>query len=109
VPNSVHRVCQPGKPRFQLRQGEEGISLFDAEQVTVAEVLPTFRAGSLVTTVEVATIESFGLKVMATPGDPDLPDLLRDNHLDILPGDGMTRNQFKAALKALEQSLGGSP
>ena len=109
MPNSVHRVYQPGKPLFQLRQGEEGISLFDAEQVTEADILPSFRDGSLVATVEVATIESFGLNVVPTPGDPGLPELLRDNHLDILPGDGMTRHQFKAALKALDQAIGGSP
>ena len=106
---SVHRVYQPGKPRFQLRQGEEGISLFDAGKVTTGDILPNFRAGSLVTTVEVAAIESFGLRVVESPGDPSLPDLLQNNHLDILPGDGMARNQFKTALKALEQSLGGLP
>ena len=106
---SVHRVYQPGKPRFQLRQGEEGISLFDAELVTPAEILPHYRPGSRVTTQEIATIESFGLKVVETPGDPGLPDLLRNNHLEIRPGDAMTRKQFKATLKALEQAIGGSP
>ena len=43
-----------------------------------------------------------------TPGDPKLPQLLQDNHMDIRPGDGMTRNQFKAALRALEQMIGDS-
>lgn len=106
---SVHRVYNAGKPRFQLRQGEEAISVFDAEKLTPADILPSFRPGSLIATHEISTIESFGLIVVHTPGDPKLPQLLRDNHWEIRPGDGMTRNQFKAALRALEQMIGGSP
>ena len=106
---SVYRVYHAGKPQFQLRQGEEAISVFDAEKLTPADILPSFRPGSLVATQEISTIESFGLIVVHTPGDPKLPQLLQDNHLDICPGDGMTRNQFKAALRALEQVIGGSP
>jgi hypothetical protein len=96
-------------PRFQLRQGEEGLSAFDAEKVTPADILPSFRPGSLITTQEISTIEAFGLIVLKTPGDPKLPQLLQDNHMEIRPGDGMTRKQFKAALQALEQATGGSP
>ncbi len=54
------------------------------------------------------TVESFGLRVVATPGDPALPRLLQEHHLDIQPGEGMTRKQFKQALKALEQAVGAS-
>jgi hypothetical protein len=106
---SVYRVYNAGKPRFQLRQGEEALSVFDAEKLTPADILPSFRPGSLIATQEISTIESFGLIVVHTPGDPKLPQLLQDNHKDIRPGDGMTRNQFKAALRALEQMIGGSP
>jgi hypothetical protein len=106
---SIHRVYNAGKPRFQLRQGEEGLSAFDAEKVTPADILPSFRTGSLITTQEIAIIESFGLSVVHTSGDPALPQLLRDNHMEICPRDGMNRNQFKAALRDLEQSIGGQP
>ena len=106
---SVHRVYLPGMPRFQLRQGEPAISVFDAQQVTEADVLPSFRPGSLIVTVDVSTIESFGLTVVKTPGDPILPEMLQDNHLEIQPKEGMTRKQFKAALRDLEQAIGGSP
>jgi hypothetical protein len=106
---SVHRVYNAGKPRFQLRQGEEAISVFDAEKLTPADILPSFRPGSLIATQAISTIESFGLIVVHTPGDPKLPKLLQDNHMDIRPGDGMTRNQFKAAPKALEKMIGEAP
>lgn len=106
---SIHRVYNAGKPRFQLRQGEAGLSVFDAEKVTLADILPSFRVGSLITTQEIALIESFGLSVVHTPGDPMLPQLLQDNHMEIHAGDGMTRKQFKVALRALEQATGGSP
>ena len=98
-----------GKPRFQLRQGEESLSTFDADKVTPVDILPSFRPGSLITTQEISKIESFGLSVVQTPGDPMLPQLLRDNHMEIRPAAGMTRNQFKAALRALEQATGASP
>lgn len=106
---SVHRVYNAGKPRFQLRPGEEAISVFDADKLSPDDILPSFRPGSLIATHEISTIESFGLILVQTPGDPKLPQLLQDNHLDIRPGDGMTRKQFKAALRALEQKIGGLP
>ena len=104
---SIHRVYNAGKPRFQLRQGEEGLSVFDANNVTPAEILPSFRPGSLVTTHEISTIESFGLSVVPTPGDPTLPLRLRESHMEIRASEGMTRKQFKAALRSLERALGG--
>jgi RHS repeat-associated protein len=102
--DAFHRVYEAEKPAFQLRKGEEGLSVFDAEKVTPADVLPSFREGSLVTTQQRQLIESFGLKVEKTLGDESLPQLLRENHFEIGPGDGMTRNQFKQALKSLEQA-----
>jgi len=105
---SIHRVYNAGKPRFQLRKGEEGLSVFDATKVTPAEILPSFRPGSLITTQEIATIESLGLSVVRTPGDPAFPRLLRENHMEIRPGEDMTRKQFKEALRRLEQAIGGS-
>jgi hypothetical protein len=106
---SIHRVCTPGKPKFQLRQGEEGLSAFDAVKVTTSDIFPWFRPGSVTVTVEVARVESFGLQVVRTPGDLELPELLRENHVEIRPGDGMSRKAFKAALQALEQATGGEP
>jgi hypothetical protein len=38
-----------------------------------------------------------------------LPQLLQDNHMEIRPRPGMTRKQFKAALRALEQAIGATP
>jgi thiamine kinase-like enzyme len=100
----VYRVGEPGKPRFQLRQGEEGLSVFDARHVQPEDVLPAFRPGSLVVALEVEWLESFGLQVAKTPGEPRLPKLLQDNHAVICPGTGMTRKQFKQTLKALEDA-----
>jgi hypothetical protein len=100
----VYRVVELGKPRFQLRQGEEGLSVFDAGKVQPEDVLPAFRPGSLVITLEVEWLESFGLQVVRTPGELRLPKLLQENHMVISPGTGMTRKQFKQALKVLEDA-----
>jgi hypothetical protein len=32
--------------------------------------------------------------------------VLQDNHMEIRPSPGMTRKEFKQALKALEQAMG---
>jgi hypothetical protein len=100
----VFRVVEPGKPRFQLRQGEEGLSVFDAGHVKPEDILPAFRPGSLVVSRDVEWLESFGLQVVKTPDDPGLPKLLQDNHAIICAGNGMTRKQFKQMLKALEDA-----
>jgi hypothetical protein len=102
-------VYSAGKPKFQVRQGEEGLSAFDAEKVEPVDILPNFRPGSLLATLPVSTIEAFGLTVVQTPGDPNLPQVLRENHVEIRPGEGMTRKQFKAALRGLEQATGSTP
>ncbi len=104
-PSAVHRVFEEGKPKFQLRKGEDGLSVFDADQMLVQELLPNFRPGSRLITQRTQVIEDFGLKLEKTPGDPRLPQRLQQHHLEIHPGDTMTRNQFKAALKLLEYAV----
>lgn len=66
------RVADPGRPAFQLRKGEEGLSVFDSEVVQPplpeAEVLAAFRPGSVVISRAVAEVEGKGLTVVAVPG-----------------------------------------
>jgi hypothetical protein len=104
TPSAVHRVFREGKPKFQLRKGEEGLSVFDADKLLEAEILPNFRSGSRLSTQQRQFIESFGLKIEKTPGDSSLPQNLQENHWEIHPGDGMTRNQFKATLRMLDDA-----
>jgi hypothetical protein len=104
-PSAVHRVFEDGKPKFQLRKGEEGLSVFDADKLLEEDILPNFRPGSRLTTQHCQFIESFGLKIAKTPGDSSLPQKPQENHWQIHPGDAMTRNQFKAALKMLEVAV----
>lgn len=100
--DDVLRVVEPGKPQFQLRQGEEGLSVFDSKKVSENDVLPNFRAGSQTVKRSVEDIHACGLSVVCTSGDPALPKKLQDAHMEIRPGEGMTRKQFKKALKQLE-------
>jgi hypothetical protein len=100
------RVATPGQRAFQLRAGEQGISVFDRERVEPAladdEVLAAFRDGSIVISCTKEEIEQKGLVLVATLGDESLPDRLRLAHAEIRPSETMTRAQFKAALKELE-------
>jgi hypothetical protein len=102
----VIRVADPGKPAFQLRKGEEGLSVYDPQAVTPplteAEILASFRAGSQVIVRSVAEIEQKGLEIVPIPGVEPLPGRLRQAHAEIRPGPGMTRIQFKQVLKELE-------
>jgi hypothetical protein len=102
----VVRVTEPGKPPFQLRKGEEGISVFDLEAVhptlTEDEILDSFRPGSQAIARSVVEIEQNGLRVVPILGAGPLPLRLREAHAEIHPGPGMTRAQFKQALKELE-------
>jgi hypothetical protein len=102
----VVRVTEADRPAFQLRKGEEGISVFDLEAVsppmTEGEVLKSFRPGSQTVIRAVAEIEAKGLRVVPLPGAEPLPQRLREAHAEIRPGPGMTRAQFKQALKELE-------
>ncbi len=102
----VVRVVTPGKPKFQLRPDERGISVFDPQAVSPplreAEILGAFRLGSQTVRRSRAEIEAKGLRVIPIPGDPTLPVRLQEAHAEILAGAGMTRTQFKNALKGLE-------
>jgi len=104
VEAAVHRVITPGKPQFQLRSGEKGLSVFDASKVGSEDVLAHFREGSQLATKTVKEIESHGLTVERTAGHPDLPQHLNDAHMEIRPGPNMERPQFKQAIKKLEPS-----
>ena len=73
IPLAVHRVFEEGKPKFQLRKGEEGLSVFDADLLLEGEVLANFRPGSRATTLPLRTIGSFRLRIEKTPGDERLP------------------------------------
>jgi|SRR4051812_19667197 hypothetical protein len=100
------RVGEPGRPFFQLRPGEEGVSVFDPRAVdpplTEGEVLQSFRPGSAAVVRSRDDITAAGLTVAPVPGTGPLPPRLRDAHAEIRPGPGMTRPQFKQALRSLE-------
>ena len=101
--SAVHRVVTPGKAQFQLRSGEQGLSVFDASKVSPGDILSAFREGSQLTTKTVKEIEGLGLKVEKTPGDANLPQHLQEAHMEIRPGPNMTtRPKFKQAIKKLE-------
>ena len=99
---TVHRVVETGKPQFQLRSSEQGLSVFDGSKVSPEDVLPHYRPGSQISTKTISEIEGHGLVVEKTPGDPKLPEHLQDAHMEIRPGPGMKRAQFKQAIKKLE-------
>jgi hypothetical protein len=102
----IVRVTEPGRPAFQLRKGEEGLSVFILEGVdpplTESEILESFRPGSLVIRCPAGAIEARGLQVVPILGADVLPPRLREAHAEIRPGPGLTRLQFKEALKELE-------
>ncbi len=100
--DDVLRVVEPGKPQFQLKQGEQGLSVFDAKMVGADDILPNFRAGSQTVNRSMKEITDCGLTCVRTPGDPSLPKILQDAHMEIRPGPNMTRKQFKKAIKELE-------
>ncbi len=100
------RVGESGKPAFQLRKGEAGISVFDCDAVdprlTDMEILEAFRADSVLVVRSREEIEAKGLVIVPTPGSASLPLRLRNAPAEILVGPGMTRGQFKKALQELE-------
>jgi len=99
------RVAHPSKPAFQLRKGEVGISIFDTDAVdpplTEAEILASFRPGSDAIALTVEAVENKGLKVVPIHGAPVLPDRLQEAHVEIQPGPGMSRSEFKQRLTEL--------
>jgi hypothetical protein len=102
----VVRVVEPGQPSFQLRKGEQGVSVFDPAAVSPplseAEILNSFRPGSQTVSRSFEEIDQKGLRIVPVEGDETLPQRLREAHAEIQPGLGMTRSQFKRALKELE-------
>ena len=102
----ILRVAEPGKPAFQLRKGEEGISVFVPDSVqpplTEAEILAAFRPGGVVVTRTDTEITAKGLQIVPVPGGEPLPDRLRSAHAEIRSGAGMGRPRFKQALQELE-------
>jgi 2-iminoacetate synthase ThiH len=103
---TVVRVVIPNQPAFQLRKGEEGISVFEATAVepalTTEEILDSFRSDSQSISRAVADIEAKGLRVVILEGAETLPQRLRQAHREIRPGSEMNRQEFKRALKELE-------
>lgn len=104
----VARVGTSGAPAFQLRKGEERLSVFDpagVEPPLAEEEIPdAFRPGSVVVYRTVAEITGHGLTLAPTEGADTLPERLRTAHREIRPGPAMTRNQLKAAPRELEES-----
>ena len=102
----VFRVSEPGRSAFQLRSGEEGLSVFDPERVdpplTEAEILDAFRPGSLLVSRSIPEIKAKGLTLVPIAGAEPLPPRLRDAHAEIRPGSTMNRPRFKQSLKELE-------
>lgn len=101
-PETVSRVVEEGQPKYQLKSGEEGLSVF--ANMSDQEVMDSanWRDGSSIDKKSVADLEDKGLTVEQTHGDCDfLDDKGQDNHFEIRPGQGMTRNEFKKIIKEL--------
>jgi hypothetical protein len=102
----IVRVFTPGQPAFQLRKGEEGVSVFDLEAVdpplTEFEVLDAFRSGSQILSKTSEEIEALGLELVVVAGTEPLSLRLQTAHREIRPGRNMTRQSFKQALRELE-------
>jgi hypothetical protein len=102
----VVRVATPGHPAFQLRRGEDGLSVFDPDAVdpplTGDEILDAFRPGSVLVYRTAAQVAGLGLAVVSTEGVDALPLRLRLAHAEVRPDPGMDRSAFKNALKGLE-------
>jgi hypothetical protein len=100
------RVVGPGRPAYQLRKGEEGISVFDTDAVeppiSESEILESFRPGSETVICPRADLEGKGLQVVPIQGADWLPPRLREAHAEIRAGVEMSRAQFKQVLKELE-------
>ncbi|MBI3465079.1 MAG: hypothetical protein HY000_18785 [Planctomycetes bacterium] len=99
-------MTEAGRPAFQLRKGEDGISVFDQEAVepplTEAEILEGFKPGCMIVTISIQKIEAKSLRVVRVPGAEPLSSRLQAAHMEIHPGPGMPRGQFKQVLKELE-------
>jgi hypothetical protein len=102
----VLRVTDGERPAFQLRKGEEGLSVFVIDAVdpplTEVVVLNAFRRGSHVIHQSITEIEAKNLVVVPIMGAEPLSPRLRDAHAEIRPGPAMGRSEFKRALTELE-------
>ncbi len=103
------RVGEIGKPAFQLRPGEKGLSIFDTEAVSPelsqAEIVAEFRPRSVAIEFGRSELAETGLQIVPVIGRGDLPQRLRDAHAEIRPGDEMTRSEFKRKLRELEDHV----
>lgn len=99
----IARIAIPGRPAFQLRKGEEGISAFAMEAVdpplTELEILSVFRADSIVIYRIESQIEEHGLSLAMVPGSDTLPERLREAHCEIRAGSDQDRSAFKKHCK----------
>ena len=86
-------------------RGEQGVSVFNATSVTTRQISASLQGE--VKTISSQVVQKHGLILEKTPGARNLPRSLRNNHWEIRPGENMTREQFKKALKALSNELGG--
>lgn len=102
----LFRVADPSKPAFQLRKGEEGLSVFETDAVdpplTEAEVLESFRPGSEAIALTAEDVDNRGMQIVPVLGAPVLPGRLQAAHAEIQPGEGMSRSEFKRRLKEFE-------
>ena len=100
------RISEPGKPAFQLRKGEHGLSVFDRDGIdpplSDEELLEVFREGRVLVERTPREIEALGLNVVPIPGAPSLPERLQTTHAEIRCSPGMARNEFKKRLTELE-------
>lgn len=100
------RVADPARPAFQLRKGEEGISIFDTDAVapplTEKEILDCFRPGCVAVALAWDDIQNKGLGIVPIPGASSLPERLQVAHAEIRAGSRMSRAEFKKRLKDFE-------
>ena len=106
----IKRVTHPDRPAFQLRKGEEGLSVFVREAVDPPladeEILAAFRADNIVVSRLESMVEEQGLQLVPSSGSEKLPERLRDSHYEIRAGMNQDRATFKKALTSLEVNYG---
>ncbi|MFO0808011.1 MAG: hypothetical protein U0746_05270 [Gemmataceae bacterium] len=82
------------------------MSVFDAAAVdprlSADEILIAFRPGSALVVRSKEALAAAKLTVELVPGAEALPLRLQLAHAEIRPGPGLTRRQFKDALRSLE-------
>ena len=103
------RVAEVGRPAFQLRPGEAGISVFDTESIDPPleerELLSEFRPGSLILEIDPVIVERLKLRIVPVEGAGVLPERLRRAHAEVRPEPSMQRREFKRLLKELEKHV----